>query len=905
MKKHTLNASKLLISFIILTFLALPFISISHKINNSLISQYPNQTVNVSNQSSTPSFVQSNLNENTNYLYIESPHLISGSDQDFYVCDAINDIYHFNQDTLRLETQAYHNLVDIDTYANILYILTPDKLIKYNTLSNPINQTEIFTKNSMDSNFSLICADSIGFVIASEYSVNFLNPDTSINIPITTHIRNHAEEDLGHIKAIELYQNKIYVIHSTPIAVFKSEYSIQIPDNTHPNYSIQCTNSSELSTAINSHFEIKMMNSTLVIALEDQMYLTNSAINQTSPSILQTVLTPIGFTQGQVKRLTSFDIYQDKIIICDENPQSNSIQSFRLTENQELIFDKLLVASSGADSDRLYLPSDLSLSNHTPSQYFLYIADFGNNRIQRKDLTTGENSKSIDISSPKQIEMSTLGQIYITTSNAIQYYETEDTTSPTIIDITDFKICSSKATCKNEFYSLDAKNNLLLRYNKSINSLDTILTFNDLDILDNSKLLASVSGNTLFLLSDNSIYSIHLDNKNTNHDKILQISDKNIVDFDIDYKNNLFCLLEKDGEYSIVQYSSNILTKTLDLGFGNYNSLTLDVINGVFYSIDNKYNKIIKIKTSNFVNSLEFYENNNDFRQNPALTGANIARVTQNTQTFLYPFNISPSLKLDKDDLVIVLKYQTEENHNFAYIMVSNKQDKNMLVYIENLYLEEVQDTPLDFEEITVTANHTTYLYYLPTGLDFEDNRNCALENQIVSRYQKFRVIGNACGYKDFENMSYYTVQLQNGEIAYIKQRYAQNSDTLVVSLTIQPNAKVQKILQSDRIYIYEYDSESNQYIKTLTELKDNQEIELVEKFDTNNEYLLIKYINDQNVLVQGYVPTKYIIYNDITLLKTVGFCLLAVCAILAIIAGTIIAKFVKNKKIRKIENEN
>ena len=142
--------------------------------------------------------------------------------------------------------------------------------------------------------------------------------------------------------------------------------------------------------------------------------------------------------------------------------------------------------------------------------------------------------------------------------------------------------------------------------------------------------------------------------------------------------------------------------------------------------------------------------------------------------------------------------------------MIANKETKNVLTYINKEYLTyDVSEEQTTFNKIKVwfIGNANVYLYYLPTGLEFEDSPESFKYSKTAKLNEEFKILGLACGYKDASDMQYYTVQLDNGDIVYLKACYAIDANSTKGVATFQPNAKVEKNSSTDKLTLYKFDN--------------------------------------------------------------------------------------------------
>lgn len=879
-------------------------------------------TNNVFASSSESHYVSvKNLDSSIIYNYINKPnHIALVSENNFFLTDEKNDIYRFSNGNLSLISSDYRDLIDIYYYDNALYILKRGLIIKYdisNGNGNTLYSDEENDTTYLDNPVNIVVKRE-AYYVANSTSIVCFNFNLANIFSCKTFDFNATYTNLEFEKIHNIYINsygQICILHTSETQSSTIITKFETLENTF----VQKENKI-ISNNIDSTLKLSGYKNIFTISNNNNLYFCTddtSTINlfaDTSHTPLiksATINDGSSFKSGNILNISDYYIDDTCIYICDDNIRSNSVQKFRLKDDK-LEFENLLIASCSADNNRLYLPNDMCFDQNN-----LYILDGGNNRFIIKNLANNyyTETKDTDISSPIAMDVNVKGEIFVVSNGTPNQKLTIFTTPKKSISLQDYKIYDIQASYDGKLYMLDKVNKKLLCLDKDLQIYE-LLDLSERSFSQSARIKLNASGNKIYLLADNTIYNIDLTKSMLsldNSSKFSTSSPNNIVDFVLDYKDNLYCLQEKSGSYQMNRISSSgtELSPTITLpNIENvtYRNISFDICSGIIYNCDTTNHKIETIEISNIFEILNNFATDYTFKNNPTATGATIASINANCNSYKYPFYAKSSIELQEGDKVIVLNKKCSLNENFAYIMISDKRINNVLAYVDSNVLNyDIEETPADFNKIRVyfRGSANVYLYYLPTGLDFEDIPESFKYPRMAKLNEEFTILGLACGYKDASGMQYYTVKLENGDIVYIKRMYALDANETKLKVTLQSNAKIEKNTESDKLILYSLDEETNTFIPTELELKNNQSIQVMSISSENNKYALIKFEDDKGNLITGYyVETKYIVYNDITWLQIVGIILGILAIILIIITSIIIIRNVKKKKILNLESE-
>ena len=760
------------------------------------------------------------------YFYsIQSPIFLSGSDSNYYVYQEDGALIHFNE---QFTEKQLDNIQDMHLYNDELYLLQNDKIIN-------ANQEEITTT----------VTNAIGFFIING---EFYSYNNNVIANSTTKL-----DTFNNIKDVFAYDGYIYVIDNNVLCRVDTDLT-------------QTSILARLSWETDTEFEIKIANNYIYL-LEGN---TLKLLNLEGTIINNTLLTPTNifdrsFISGEVFKIADFDVYNSNIIISDYI--TGSVQQFRL-ENNELVFEKLLVASFGADANRLYNPSSLCYTSQG-----VVVADTGNSRIVLKSdnsilfenitaqITTSDNNNKLFISTQNNII-----SFNMDTQERLELSKPQD-----MIDI--------KCNQIGDLYALT--NNQILKYDNSIWTTITTLDYTPI------ALQGDASGQFLFIRHATGIQSLNL---NT-----LELTDcytsSNIIDFAVDYKNNIYTLENE----SITKIADNAIIDRLPVNT-SYNKFILTLNTGDFYLLNSTLHTLETIKNNNFADNLADFENDLSYLNGSLLTSpALIAQVKNTSQLYKYPFNVSPLVELNVGDKVIVLEPTCEENTNFAYCIINFHTNNNILGYINvnDLDYNIVDKTP-SFDKVKIITA-IAYVYKYPTTLPYSEittTNKTLVFNKVVD------ILSYCYDIRDYTGTSFYCVRLSDGTIGYINSRTAMNSELDVYQKSFQPNGKVEKTLEDDEILCY--DLVDGEYIPNGYALSDGQYVFLANEINTELPYTKVVYLNEKDEQISTYVETKFVYQNDLTKHKYFGLILLLVALVMGCIITALVLIIRKKKKLEE-----
>lgn len=807
------------------------------------------------------------VNADSNHIdyYIASPSMISAQNDKYSVLSQDNKILTFNGQDIQEIDIVTANVIDIEQAEN-LYVLYTNKIVE-------INGSTSNTLYNIDSGALAFTYNANTFYVAYKNSIKMYSASTTYTI-----------DGFNDIVSIDYNNNFIYVADNGQLGrqLFKLEL------NEDPSL-ITKNEGNIISRNINNSFKMIISGET-IFAMEES---TIKAFNLNGDLLQNNLITPTlissrTFKSGEIFRLSDFTTNGQELLLLDNI--TGSVQAFKY-ENDELMFTKNLVSSFGADVDKLYNPKDFAFISST--EYV--VCDSGNNRIMKQSID-GKYSLLYEVNNPYLVATNN-SYIYVVTNTSLVVIDGSEVVKqiPLTSKYVDI-VCSDN----NDVYLICANHSNLYKLNNELNTIEAVKDFSEnFTIENNAYMQISANGKSLLIQTNGKIYKIQvLDYTITN-----TYSTSIYNSFAIDYSDNVFTMNEESTSSKV--YSVETGTSILSATKNNLSKFNIELNTGDVYAIDNTLHKIYRIANNSSINNLVSFENDMSYFNNtPNIVGCDIYKAICETPVFKYPFNINPLTTLTSEDKLIVLNDTCEENSDFAYCLITNKANKNILGYVLKSNLSKIDKITPSFSTVKIiTARANTYKY--PTTLTFEDNSNC-LDGQYLSHLETATIVSYCANVSDSAGNSFYEIQLEDGSIRYINSRTAMNSQLDVYQRTFQPNGYVQKTRETDLIFCHNYNEEINEYVSTGEVLADGQKIFLAEELDTNNPYTKVVYLSKNNEQISTYVETKFVCVNDLTRHKWIGLTLAIVSVVLISVALVIVLKINKKNKLEaKLDNEN
>ncbi len=774
------------------------------------------------------------LNESDNYMY----SLKDNSIEKLNVSGSISFIKYFS-------SNVYYSV------SNVLY--------RYNTLTESSHIVATIPSNIVS--FEVTTSDIYILTSTTLYSFDTVSDDLTI---ITSALTNAKTSILKNTDLYLIDTNKLYKVKDGNVLLLGT-----------------------LSQMTTSSFELLALENGLVVLEKPSNVISlfnyNGSYNNTCITATNSVLTRT-FKSGELFGPTAMCYYNGKVVITDN--ATKSIQAFTFRLDNTLQFDSIIVASSGADNNRLNNASDFDIVDN---KLFIF-ADTENNRVSTIEYDSKVCSVlNYSFTLPKIVAGDSRQNIYVydnnyfTIINQAQNSKTELTLNFALADI-----CCDTTT---NTYALDDTNNKLLKL-CGTNFEQVAL----LDVAQTSHMCINASATQIYVLTGNTIYTISTATSAVTSRTLASVAQS----ITVDYKNNLYLLYKIDTGYKLEkQVDGEIINTFIIETTDTLAKLNINLNTGKFYSLNKTLSCVTELGATFAENLLSFSQNTSALSSTPLTSEVEVYYANQNCLVYAYPFNVSPILTLNQNDKVILLSDEVAENPTFYHCLITNKSNVNYSGYIQKTSLTKVtsQISPEYEKARVITAIANVYKYPTSTPLEIGNNRiTFNLTDRQLIKNDVVQILSYAYDLSDGVNTGFLCVKLEDESIVYINKNTAINNDldAAKYNKVFQPNAKLTS-QRGTEIDGYRQ-NEDNTYTAIKT-FESGKLIYLEQAFDTSNEYTKVIYLNSNNEQVAIYVLTKFVDPDDITTHQIIGLIILTFVIISSILVIIIIIKS-KNKKI-------
>ena len=319
----------------------------------------------------------------------------------------------FNDITPLLVSASETSVFALNASDNFVYEITNNTMVKTN-INGQISkmkyhnesiyysvENQLFAHTLSTTSTSLIASftEQIVDFVVNENNVYVLTSTTLFSLSLSNSSITTISSVFTNAKAITINQNVIYIIDVNKLYSINQSVVVLLGI-----ISQQATSSYEIIALQDNLLVLEKPKNTINLFTYKGGLVANS-LDSTSDIVTRT------FKSGEVFSTDSFCKQNDKIIICDSI--AKSIQAFTLNQNK-LVFSTLIVASKGADTNRLNHAQDFDLIN---SEVFVF-ADTDNNRVTITDYKT---NKSFEVNNlfnvPTIVAVNNLQEIYVYDNN--------------------------------------------------------------------------------------------------------------------------------------------------------------------------------------------------------------------------------------------------------------------------------------------------------------------------------------------------------------------------------------------------------------------------------------------------------------------------------------------------------
>ncbi len=406
----------------------------------------------------------------------------------------------------------------------------------------------------------------------------------------------------------------------------------------------------------------------------------------------------------------------------------------------------------------------------------------------------------------------------------------------------------------------------------------------NIEYKQNSKLLVSTSGQRLIVVDSKKVYTIDT--------KTMTVSDSYDIDIEfddvkVDYLDNLY----------FFNKSTNTITKLSSADFSTITQTVLDAASNGFafnqmtgetFVLDNATDSIVKLDQT-FVEDLSDFQKPTDYLDTDNFTqGAELAILTNTAIAYNYPYTLSSCMTLAKNSYVIVL----DDSQDFWYCMVTTKANYNQTVYINKSHLSKVDMSTFEIAEGNyIISTPQAIIYKYPTSLKATSTASNSISlATALSSGSSIKATKLITGYSDYQNMSFFEIELEDGKVGYVTTASIMTFNTTKDPQTIKANATIK--ITSELAFVNLYTKVGDKYqLLTTQVLLDGTRIRLVNNYDKQAQYTEIKYIDNQGQVSTAYVETKFIILDGITFEIVIAILLVVVSVVLGLILIVVIKK--------------
>ncbi len=430
--------------------------------------------------------------------------------------------------------------------------------------------------------------------------------------------------------------------------------------------------------------------------------------------------------------------------------------------------------------------------------------------------------------------------------------------------------------------SSDGLDNCLL---KLVNNNFIKADIQDLEIDETSRLLVSTSGDSLILVKSNSVTVVDSQNMviKNNYDITATYND-----VEMDYLNNLYFYQKNSDQITKLSAPDYQTNEQHTLPTSATNAFVFNQISGNVFVLDDTDDSIKTLETD-FVDHLSSFEKPTDYLDTTTFTqGIQLATIKDSAIAYNYPYTLSSYMTLNSGDFVIVL----DDSQDFWYCMVTNKHNYNETMYINKNHLTKVDMTRFDIEQDNyIISTPQAVIYKYPTTLKATEAQNASISlDTPLSSGASIKATKLILGYNDYQNMSFFEIELENDQVGYVTTASVVTFNTTKDAQAIKPNATIKITSELEFVNLYTKVGDKYKLITTQV-LLDGTRVRLVKNYDKQAKYCEIKYIDNEGQVATAYVETKYIALDGITFEIVIAILLIVVSVVLGLILIVVIKK--------------
>ena len=816
------------------------------------------------------------FNNHTHYLGLDNANCFSiTADSLYYATDTA--IFNYNLNTK--ETLKVVDVTDVEdiTYSNnTLYIFKTNSLYRFNNGS----LTKMFDCD-MYSTYSTDNSTFITYISGNTFNAIRIteNEETPTSI-WSTSIGN----TLTPVSITNNETTAFLVAHQNGYKILEINFSEEITETF--NYSF---------TINKVHYLKQTATTPILVCYTDDIFRVVLKREDDSNRYTQDESMELqghdefSFVENTFYKIKDCYVYNNNLYVLDN--VYSAIQMFDY--NTEIEFKQVVTSSSAYTDGKFYNPNSFNVVNKNT----FVVADTYNKAIQ-----VVENNNA------------TLVKSYTNNQNKVNF----DYVLRAIKTNTNYYVLQKDDLDNYEILVLDAKFNLINSINHSLTSiLDIALISNDLYIVDyntttlyrytnnilepttltslqlstNSKCHYILETNSLAITNNNDVHFIDIGKQVLN----TYSNTENVLSVAGDFKGNAYLLTANN----IIRINSadltNETTKAIITISKNYSHIDIEKETGDIYLFDSTNQCFETLKSTKSYSLQSDYLHPANINTYISSDIVKIATTGNNVYCYTYPYNAGLSYEISNKNVYILdentipgywyiaYRFETADNYSSLGLGYISKHNAN---------IKKVNQVATLLDSYTVLTNTT--IYALPTMLKYNN------ENLVIGELTKNTTVKTGfeliSGDKfSIDGCDYYAIATEQG-IGYIKKVDVVSSKVNKTEEILKSNAKL-AVSEDNYNAVYVYAGNNSFVVDKLIVGKEVY----VEKYDMNEKYTYIRYLDENNREHSGYVLTKCIKMND-TAKSNLGAIILIIFTSIAVCGITTFYVISYKKQQKNIE---
>ncbi len=450
------------------------------------------------------------------------------------------------------------------------------------------------------------------------------------------------------------------------------------------------------------------------------------------------------------------------------------------------------------------------------------------------------------------------------------YLDANNTTKPIGTNLIDFA-CDVFGNA----YFLDLSHSTILQ--KPYIGEDRLVEYQveGIEIHADTRLINDIMGN-IYIINTDSIVKVNTKTKASTTYEVDSIDTTNV---DIDCNGRLYTFTSQAGMIAIhsITLSSTVTTNDYTVECEDTpTSYAIDKATGALYYMAGVTKSILpKHNNEQIISTISnFSTPTGHITTAPLTESITIAQPRVSTVGYHYPYFINPIISLATTDYVYVIG----QEGIFSVCLVTNKSSSNILAYIYSAYLQTISlSATTDTKVISVPS---TIAYRFPSSLSASSSISNPIKTDLTLTYNtQVTITRKFDNYPDYNNMKFVEIKVDN---KYYYVNVGALSDKIDAQTSgIKTNAEVSIKDDSESISVYLL--VNDEYVDSGLKLINGTKIRLND-FDKTKSHNSITYTTTDGSVIDGYILTKYIRKDGVSIEIIIAIVLIAICGVLAII---------------------